>query len=260
MFKTIHHQACTGGTLISKTITAMHKVRLLSEVNPNGPFTGAIQFEPTNLISQYCKRFGRNSEEFRFKYFSNQLELILDDCEKSNIHLVLRDHCHNEYMSSELHINRKPLIEAIKFHCSLKAKTEPLIKSVVTVRHPLDSFLSCLKKGWVDKINRSLETYSERYIRFLEDYADLLVIKYEDFCEMPETQLKLIAAELDFPYDDTFIERFYKERLTGDSGRTSDIIKLPERREIPNEIKELAKTSEAYFRLCKRLDYDPVCF
>lgn len=255
MYKTIHHQACTGGTLISKTIAAMHKVRLLSEVNPNGPFTGPIQFDPTGLVSQYCKRYGRNTEEFRFNYFSDQLDLLYKDCSKLSSHLVLRDHCHNEYMSQDYHENRTPLLGVLKFYGMRNSEALIDIKSVVTVRHPLDSYLSCLKKGWVEKIGRSLDVYSQRYIKFIEDYDGAPLFKYEDFCLAPAIELEKISTALDLPFDSSFEERFYKIRLTGDSGRTSEKIELKSRREVADDVRDSALSSSSFQELCNRLGY-----
>lgn len=46
--RTIHHMACTGGTVFSKCLAVMPNVALLSEVNPLNRYGSA--FEPTNPL------------------------------------------------------------------------------------------------------------------------------------------------------------------------------------------------------------------
>lgn len=255
MFRTIHHQAATGGTLISKCLASMHKVRLLSEVNPLGPFTGPIHFEPTNILSQYVKQYGRPGKELLYRHFAEQLKIINEMLSNSNISLIMRDHNHNEYMSAVEKVDRKPLLKSIEFYCK-HFQTECPIKSIVTVRHPIDSFMGCYKKGWTKKISNDVETYASRYLTFLDDFSDLSIFKYESFCEDPSLVMNEMCDELDINFDSTFIEKFSDIRLTGDSGRTSNKIEIRRRRDVPNEIMIEMKNSKGFKSLCEKLNYD----
>ena len=54
LIRTIHHLACTGGTLISKCLGSMPDVALISEVNPLN--RQGSQFEPTNPFNLFERR------------------------------------------------------------------------------------------------------------------------------------------------------------------------------------------------------------
>jgi len=232
----------------------MNKNRLVSEVNPLGPFTGGIFFEPTGLLSQYSKQYGRPDYEKLLQHFSDQLKIVCNISEETQTNLTLRDHNHNEYMSKELHNNGRPLIDGVNFYKKLW-NLDLTTRSIVTVRHPLDSYLGCLSKGWVKKIDESLDTYSARYLKFLDDYSEMPIFKYEDICSDPIEKMTEICTYLEIPFDPDFVNKFHTVRLTGDSGRTSTDIGLKPRRDIPEQVKMQIETADHYIKLCERLNY-----
>ena len=68
--RSIHHLACTGGTLISKCIASMPDVALISEVNPMNRF--GQDFCPSNpcLSLEHCYR--KFTEGERIIYLRNK--------------------------------------------------------------------------------------------------------------------------------------------------------------------------------------------
>ena len=99
-------------------------------------------------------------------------------------------------------------------------RVEP-VRSVLTVRHPLDSFLSLVNNGWEDFIPFTLETYAERYALFLTAYEGQPLYRYEDFLEEPDAVLAQICVVFDLPFQKGVQELLKVVKMTGDSGRGS---------------------------------------
>ena len=129
------------------------------------------------------------------------------------------------------------------------------VRSVVTVRHPLDSYLSLIANGWVDFQPACLEEYCCRYLRFLDDYDEQPIFKYEDFVEDTSSELEKISRALELPFNAEFESGLDLIRLTGDSGRSGVAIVRRERREVGPQVREEVETSSSYHALCVRLNY-----
>ena len=129
--------------------------------------------------------------------------------------------------------------------------------SVVTVRHPLDSYLGLIKQGWAKFKPNTLDEYSRRYLSFLEKYKALPIIRYEDFCDNPQKEIRKICELLRIDYNDNFLNTFSDYTLSGDSGRTGlKKIKIRQRRDIPEEVKAELGSSAMYSRLTSALGYN----
>ena len=243
MIRTLHHQAATGGTLISKCIAAMNNVQLLSEVNP--VTNSKLLFSPPDMFAQYQAQYGVKDEGIKNRYFNYQLELILECCKKTDSVLVLRDHNHTSYMWKNP-LNRRPLLE---FLSNMKTK------SLVTIRDPIDSFISCSKYGWLNHIDNDFDLYCERVLLFLKDYSEFPIIKYEDFCHDPIKTMKEICLLLELNFREDFIHNFSDIVLTGDSGRKVDNIVVQKRRPIPDSLKLKISESTHYRRICEIYSY-----
>jgi hypothetical protein len=243
IIRTVHHQAATGGTLISKCIAALANVSLLSEINPLG--SSSLKFSPVDLFSQYQAQYGVRYESIKKRYFLAQLELVLECCKSEASKLVIRDHNHTAYMWANTQ-NRMPLLEFLSDYER---------KSIVTIRNPIDSYLSCLKNNWLKHINNDFNLYCQRYLLFLENYNNLPIIKYEDFCKSPSVIMKQICDILELDFDENFINNFSDIKLTGDSGRRFDKIVVQDRRVIPDEIMSKIEQSRNYREFCELYSY-----
>ena len=80
--------------------------------------------------------------------------------------LVIRDWSEGDFYESKIlpHIcSSKDWIDSNKYN----------IHSIVTVRHPIESFLSKAKYNWEEiKNENALEVYCRKYIDFLNHYQD----------------------------------------------------------------------------------------
>jgi len=248
--RTIHHFACTGGTLIAKCLACMPNTQLLSEVEPFSHVqesAGGSRFHPTDLI-----RLARNSSRgvdraFEAELFKAGLEIMYQDCRRKGLRLILRDHTHSSYCFGPGISQTPNLREHVR-------SSYPVL-AIVTVRHPLDSFLSVEKLSWLHFEPATLDEYCNRYLRFLEDYEGVPLFKYEDFVAAPVDEMQAMCNALDLPFAEGFEHLFSVHRLSGDSGRTADSIATRERRTMPEWVKRAAAESATYELLSRRLGY-----
>ncbi|MEO8243512.1 MAG: sulfotransferase [bacterium] len=247
----IHHFACTGGSLISKCIAAQPDVVLLSEIDPLsliGVSPARPIFSPRSVIEQLRYNQRGNSDALITAVFQSEIKTLLDGLAREGQSLVLRDHAHSHYCVGSA-VPDRPNLRAI---LTAVATT----RSIVTVRHPIESYLSLLSKGnWLNIIPQTLDEYCLRYARFLDDYADQPVFRYEDFLTAPEDRLREICAALGLPHEPGAMDLRDSFPVSGDSGRGGKAISPRPRRPIPTQVIDQAE-SAAYPRLCRRLGYD----
>lgn len=250
ILRTIHHFACTGGTVISKCLAALPQVMLISEINPINRHSPKFNpSHPLALLEQRCA--APLAESWWRREFADQLSLLIDWCREAHCDLLLRDHSHSDYCSGPSWVRQPTLLSQLP--------QSSRVFSVVTLRHPLDSWLGLCHAGWQGQLHPpSLLSYCQRYGIFLNHYEHIPWLYYEDFCREPAWFLELIGEELRLGYDPKVIDKFPGIQLSGDSGRKDNLIAPRSRRPIPGEIQsELndAATRRALLHLCERMGY-----
>ena len=247
LLRTIHHLACTGGTVISKCLAAMPDVALISEVNPFNRY--GSEFEPTNLLLLLEKSYRTLSTDEIIEDFVRQVAHAYQICQLDDVDLIIRDHSHTDFCMGDAPSMQCPIANCLGDDYELI--------SVVTVRHPLDSYLSMLAQDWEKQFSPStLDEYSQRYLEFLNRYASLPVLRYEDFCIQPVSFMKKLCDMLRIGYLGGFLGEFGKFSLAGDSGRKGiDTIELRQRRALPDQIQAEIESSHRYSELLSRLGY-----
>lgn len=249
--RTLHHLACTGGTVISRCIAALPNVRLLSEVDPLSPMEEPRgRFFPTDLIRTMRMGSRPAGQATEVGMFQAALGVLQADSRAEGFDLVLRDHAHGQFNTGECLPDRPTLREMV-------AEIAP-VRSLVTVRHPFDSYLSLRKNGWLHFEPATPDTYAERYHAFLERHAGVAIMHYEAFTEDPEPWLRTAADALDLAFDPLCLELFPAITLSGDSGRSSDIIRPRARSPFPEDLRAQAHASRTFMDLLDRLGYSPV--
>lgn len=252
--RSIHHFACSGGTLMSKGLAALPNVVALSEIDPLSrqmlqPSAASVEFAPTDLIWWLRHATREVDEQMLVDVFRAGLRVAYERLDQGGKCLLLRDHAHSQFCREIDPDSRPTLYEML-------AEAFPVL-SLVTVRHPLDSFLSLQSNGWVHFQPDTLEEYSLRYLKFLDRHAGLPVVKYEDFVEDPEAVLQQMAEILQLPFNPLVLDLLPLMRLSGGSGRVGAKIALRPRRELPLNLEEARGQSLAYRTLCDRLSYTP---
>lgn len=248
--RTIHHFACSGGTLFTKCLASMPNTKILSEVEPHSriPLQGARQFFPSDLIQLLRVGTYPSNERLETQIFLRGLEAIYEDSLRLGLRLVLRDHPHSKYCVGPAQ-EHGPNLHAIVSGCLPT-------RSVVTVRHPVDSFLSLKQRGWIDFTPDDFDEYCKRYLQFLSDHADLPLFKYEALVATPSDVMASICEALTLPFDHQFESNFLVHKISGDSGRTGSVITSRARRAVSESMAAEAEASGSYGELCRALDYE----
>jgi len=246
--RTIHHFSCTGGTLIARCVEAMPNTILLSEVDPFSELTlKNAAFAPHDIIKLAQIGIRPLSADGVEDVFLGALKSMKAASTKKGRHLVLREHTHSQFcLNSEP--GGRPLL------CDILAKNFHVI-CLLTVRHPLDSYISLKKNGWVSFLPDTLDEYCRRYSLFLDSYDDAPIVRYEDFVDNPDGQLKRITKILSLAYFERWRELLPVIKMTGDSGRKGAKIERRDRRSVGAPTIEECSNSKFYWDLCNRLGY-----
>ncbi|WPL18697.1 hypothetical protein Thiowin_03784 [Thiorhodovibrio winogradskyi] len=245
--RTIHHLACTGGTLISRCIAAQPNTQVLSEVDPLSPFVPG-GFLPTDLIglSRFSSR--PSQDETQIQIFLTGLRVLYNQATRQGQHLILREHSHGHFNFGEA-VPERPTLRDILSRTFT-------VKPLISVRHPFDAYLSLQDTGWVQHFSpQTLDEYAQRYHAFLDAHQDCPLIRYEDFIADPAEVMQGICTHLDLGFNPDFTNTFNVIALSGDSGRRGDTISPRPRRPHPPTLEQQARDSEPFLTLMQRLDY-----
>lgn len=247
--RTVHHMACTGGTLICKCLAALPNVQLLSEVDPLSESPnpqGKLRFAPTDMVTLLRQSTRGAAPDELIALFLAEIRTIAESTRRSGVRLILRDHAHSHFCQQTL--RARPTLRGILVpHFSTL--------SLVTVRNPIDSYLSLRKNNWVQFEPETFDEYCRRYIAFLDAYPDMPIIRYEDFVADPKGVMEEICGILSLSYNEQFEELFPAFRLTGESGRTGASIEPRARRSIPPDLEAELEHAPHYHILLEKLGY-----
>ncbi|WP_300319081.1 hypothetical protein [Idiomarina sp.] len=246
----IHHFACSGGSLISKCLAAQPNVFLLSELHPTtrlGMNMEKAAYTPRDITTQAI--YGRvpNVDELAEKLFVNSIIETEKHIRERGGYLVIRAHTHADYCTD----NPIPEVD------TLTRLLEPHfdIKHLVTVRNPIDSFMSLRDNGWVHFKPDSFDEYCGRLLKFLEPFDKEQIIKYESFVEHPERELKNITELLGMTQLSDDLEYIDIFQISGDSGRSGIEIKPRPRKEVREEYEQEVSSSPCFNQVKQVLSY-----
>ena len=156
--RTVHHMACTGGTLIAKCIAALPNALVLNEVNPFSELDLSNKekpgFQPRDFIALVRQSGVDLSDDVIANIFCNQINALLQSAEKQKKQVVLREHTHSSYMVGERLQALASVREVLAPHFN--------VKSIVTVRNPIDSYLSLLYNNWLHFQPSGFDEYCNR--------------------------------------------------------------------------------------------------
>ncbi|MCF3596440.1 sulfotransferase [Rhodobacteraceae bacterium LMO-12] len=249
----IHHFACSGGTVMSSCIAAMPNTILLNEIDPLSRLHlpwASKSFKPTDILTDMIASPRAVPQEATIAVFRAGLKAMRDQLATQGMALILRDHSHSHFCHDVTPAIERPLLRDLM-------PPDVAVRSVLTLRHPLDSFMSLETNKWLHFKPATLEEYSKRYLSFLHAYGDVARFKYEDFTRAPDAVLQKICAVLELPYSGEFNVTRSLFALSGDSGRSGGKIQPRPSRQVSQSLGEQAEKSPAFARLCKELDYDP---
>ncbi|WP_285164738.1 sulfotransferase family protein [Shewanella goraebulensis] len=251
--RTIHHLACSGGSLITKCFSVMPNTYLLSEVHPHSyrhlPKDNA-EFLPSDIATLAKQANFPNSDILAKKIFAHAITDAYEHVTRLGGILILRDHSHSDFCVGD----------DIASKSTVKTTLEPdfEIRSIVTLRNPIDAYASLKSNFWLHFEPSSFDDYCGRVLAFLSEFEHSQIFFYEDFVNQPEFELEKMCLFLDIPYVNGSSSLFDMFKVTGDSGRKGEIIEARQRRTIENYLLEEIKQSEKFKLLCEvyRKDYN----
>ena len=247
----IFHFACSGGTLVSKCLAALPNVFLFSELHPTSTLhmgNGNPRFLPSDVTTHARYAGVPSVDDLAWKLFTNNIQVANQHIRDLGGYMVIRDHTHSDYCVGNNLVTSSAIIEHLRNDFD--------ILKVVTLRNPIDSFLSLQKNGWVHFEPANFEEYCRRLIEFLRQFDVSEIIRYEDIVKYPKRNIKKLARKLKLPYSPTFIETFSAFKVTGDSGRTGDVISLRPRRELSKAFEEEINNSGSFQYIANKFGYD----
>jgi hypothetical protein len=247
--RSLHHPACSGGTLISKAIAALSRVVLLSEIDPLSTMEVRSKpgFAPTDLLLGLRYSTRHVPDRTLVATFQGAIRAMHESLSLSGLRLVLRDHMHSHYFTNTS-LDRQSVYEML--HEVLP------VRSLVSVRHPLDCFIALEANGWCHFEPFTLGEYCRRLESFLNRHSELPLVRYEDFTSDPSTTLEKICRVLELPFNSLALDLLGVIRLSGDSGRSCHRIETRPRRYVSPKIEEQRASAE-YLSVCQRLGYTP---
>lgn len=241
ILRVIHHFACSGGTLISKCIAAQPNVFLLSEMHPTtrlGLDFSNAQYTPRDVVTQAIYGHIPNIDSLAERIFVQNIIETEKHVRNLGGYLVIRAHSHSDYCTNQ----PVPVIDTITRLLSPHFN----IKQLITIRNPIDSFLSLQENKWVHFNPGEFDEYCRRFIVFAKSFSKDEVVKYEDFVVNPDDTLLKVAKILFLPFKDCSLEYIDVFKISGGSGRQSVDIKVRKRKEISETYKESIFLSERF--------------
>tara|TARA_Y100000389_G_scaffold113311_1_gene110445 strand:+ start:98 stop:877 length:780 start_codon:yes stop_codon:yes gene_type:complete len=249
--RTIHVLSCSGGTVISKCLSAMEKTIVISEIHPDRLRMGFNPFDPVSLLLTQTK-LGQNAT-VRRNIFLKRIKEIFEISKLNNFNLILRDHTHTDYLENkdiEQINSKKSLIDVVRKDFKLL----PLL----IIRNPLHAYQSLLNNN-MRQSTSSFNDYCNRVMLMINTYKNLdcSIFKYEDFCLNPDKELDKMCAILKINYLNDYYKRFSKIPMTGNSGRAVESEKIVslDPRPISDELKKESEKSKSFKEICFRFDY-----
>jgi hypothetical protein len=245
----------TGGTIICKAISACLDIVLLSELSPYSWIKHpkkSTSYKPTALLEHLVEASTDLSRDLKKEFFLAQLSIAIKHSMHIGKSLFLRDHSFTTF---------NPRSQSSLF-LEILDENNYSVRSLLTVRHPLDSYISSLNAGWVQRLSpdNQLDTYAKQltvFSRHILQRSDSTFIRYEDFVSKPLDELATVGKHFGKSVDEKALDLAFAVPATGFSGRKGLKIEPRTRRPVLAEISSQASKSKSYQEYCSLFQYDP---
>lgn len=261
----LYSLARSGGTLLSKCLGCIPGNILLSEINPRWAY-----FNPLDQAKQWFSLVQdediKNLKSSGNYNYRSSIRLIHDRCEQRGLCLIIRDWTHVDYTPGYYPVSpvyRLSQLEALQ--------EDYEVRHIALARHPIDTFLSLVRlSDYRGRIGIAQYLYGAR--AYAETAATVGFVRFEDFCTEPDVVLKKTCKTLGVKFDRSYRHSFHDyQAVTGDNytpgqnttltgetvgERTSDIIRLPQRRSEFSGLLHQIKNSQDYRTIIDLLGYD----
>jgi hypothetical protein len=259
----LHQLGRSGGTVIAKCLAVMQGVILLSEVHPLGKSMArnrspeaATTFSP---LSQAHRWFGlfdegeieRIGQEYARMTFADEIGLIASRCAERGYRLVLRDYNNVDFTGVQF---KSSPPHRFLTHEALRQRFN--INRAFTVRHPIDQWMSLSR--YLKGVEIDLGAYLRGCRVFAETAREKGFVRYEDFSENPDDQLRILCDRLAIPFSGQWRDRWQAyTNITGDRDAMAGSREIKPRQRPALEPEVIAKfeSNEDYRKIIELLDY-----
>ena len=232
----VHNLARSGSTLLCRCIGSMSRVRLLSEIHPQGRRNKTF-----SAVNQYQQWYGDiGIADYREPKFLDGIIQINAHCEQDQHKLVLRDWAHIDFIGPP---SIRPPGKTLALDQALCNDFN--LTHAIIVRHPLEMWRSLSKLSLIIDNNISLDFFLAGYRQFLTAVEGYPAFRYEDFTADPTNVMTRLCEALKLPFDPEFINRWPDyHHVTGDIWKNSRASGLREIRQL--SIQPVPKTAPGY--------------
>lgn len=215
----IHNLPRSGGTIISKCLSAQKDVVLLSEIHPKGVEIWKKMKKPFQIgdpifqsqkwydlfeLKEYEKLINQNLN------FLEKIELIYEKTVEKNKKLILRDWSFIDFFGF-------PYEEPTFKNSILDALNKKFkVLNFYILRHPLELYLSCFKSLTFFRKLYTFESFIKGYENYLNFALESKIFKLEDFSLSPEKNLKNMCKILNINFDNDYLSKLKDINITGD--------------------------------------------
>lgn len=232
--------------MIVKAIRDSMYVVPVSEINPAWMF-GSSVFKPGDVFGQYSQSTGcyQWSIKCAKDAYQSSIQKVFNHCQEAGNQLLLRDWTHGDFFDDIF-----PHLLSTRDWLPSQFS----VLSLLTVRHPVESYASAMSNNIESIIRMSLDEYCLRYLHFLRSYPRASIMRYEDFCIEPSLQLKALSGLFSLR---SRAEGVYLSSIgiSGDSGRRSNRPQLRPAKVGLIDVAGMSKEIKSYVELCNVLGY-----
>ena len=241
IIRSIHHLPASGGTIISKALSSLEKIVLLSEIHPSEAKNRGTLIN--QLWRQYVPELLTTYDAEIDEIFLAKVKLCIKAIGDEK-HLIIRDHVHTDMLVSG------------KYSSSLNrvlSKNFPHLY-VVTIRDPIETWLSHINNGWTKK---APDDFCKDYLAFCNQFESDRIFRYEDFVDDPSTFMEKLCEVLKLNFTTGFEKKIdMQNHVTGNSGRSNNIIKKRHPKKITDLQLKLFQESKHYTNICNIFGYE----
>ena len=245
---------------------------MLSEVNPYGwlnskntPHFSLKGYRPGRPLDLALHFTGQDlPRKLKLKHFCQQIEMVLEYANILNQNVLIRDHTHHTFPfhGQENKLSSFDLLSKKFTDNQLFGVPCQISNPILSVRHPLDSFLSSRLRNWHLNYSQdgSFSGYCESLLKLQIYHQELnqsTILRYEDLCVNESLFYEQIKNRLNI--ENIAIQQTNKFAVTGRSGRYSgDSLELRKRQFKYIDEKTLQDCNEDinYKKLCELNNYE----
>ena len=215
----IHNLPRSGGTIISKSVSAQKNISLLSEIHPLGkeirkkmkvnPDLGDPLYQFKNWYKSYDDEEYNKIQSLKLDFLS-KIKLINEKVKEQKKLLILRDWSFVDFFG-------KPFAEPSQKNSLLDILLKHFeVKNIFLIRDPVEMFISCNRRLPFFMKNYSFDSFLDGYGSYIQSIKENKFIKFENFVQNPTQNLKKLSKILDFEFDKNYDQNLGKTNITGD--------------------------------------------